>query len=96
MFDKEMDEKLNATPKKKQGFASLSPERRREIARKGGKSVPAEKRSFSQNAELASSAGAKGGKSVNPRKRSFSQDHALASRAGKAGGAMGKGRKRGE
>ena len=45
----------------KRGFASLSPERRVEIARKGGGSVPAEKRSFSQNRNLARTAGAKGG-----------------------------------
>lgn len=45
----------------KRGFASLSPERRTEIARKGGGSVPAEKRSFSQNRNLARTAGAKGG-----------------------------------
>ena len=45
----------------KRGFASLSPERRAEIARKGGGSVPAEKRSFSQNRTLARTAGAKGG-----------------------------------
>ena len=45
----------------KRGFASLSPERRVEIARSGGASVPAEKRSFAQNRQLARSAGAKGG-----------------------------------
>jgi len=43
------------------GFASMSQEKRREIASKGGKSVPAEKRSFAQNRELASQAGRKGG-----------------------------------
>jgi uncharacterized protein len=73
-------------PKSKRGFASMSPEKRREIARKGGKSVPNEKRSFSQSAELASNAGRKGGKAVNPENRSFSRDHTLASTAGKKGG----------
>jgi general stress protein YciG len=38
-------------------------ERQREIASKGGRSVPAEKRSFSQDRELASEAGRKGGQS---------------------------------
>ena len=38
-------------------------ERQREIASKGGRSVPAEKRSFSQDRELASTAGRKGGQS---------------------------------
>jgi general stress protein YciG len=45
----------------KRGFASMSVEKRREIASRGGKSVPAEKRSFSQNRNLASEAGRKGG-----------------------------------
>ncbi len=45
----------------KRGFASMSPERQREIASKGGKSVPSEKRSFSQNRDLASQAGKRGG-----------------------------------
>ncbi|ACA17161.1 MULTISPECIES: general stress protein [Methylobacterium] len=45
----------------KRGFASMDMERQREIASKGGRSVPAEKRSFSQDRELASSAGRKGG-----------------------------------
>lgn len=39
-------------------------ERQREIASKGGRSVPADKRSFSQDRELASSAGRKGGQST--------------------------------
>ncbi len=45
----------------KRGFASMSPEKQREIASKGGKSVPSDKRSFSQNRDLASQAGRKGG-----------------------------------
>lgn len=43
------------------GFASMDEARQREIASKGGRSVPAEKRSFSQDRELASEAGRKGG-----------------------------------
>lgn len=43
------------------GFASMDGNRQREIASKGGRSVPAEKRSFSQDRELASEAGRKGG-----------------------------------
>ena len=72
--------------KSKRGFASMDPEKQREIARKGGQSVPDEKRSFSQNPELAAKAGRKGGQSVDPRKRSFARDHALASEAGRRGG----------
>ena len=45
----------------KRGFASMDPERQREIARKGGASVPGEKRSFSQDRTLAAEAGRKGG-----------------------------------
>jgi general stress protein YciG len=39
----------------------MDPERQREIARKGGASVPGEKRSFSQDRSLAAQAGRKGG-----------------------------------
>jgi general stress protein YciG len=77
-------------PTGKRGFASMTPERRREIAAKGGKSVPPEKRAFSQNRELASKAGYKSGKAPRPAKRSFSLDPALASRAGKIGGKIGR------
>ena len=49
------------TTKKPRGFAAMSPERRAEIAAMGGRSIPAEKRSFSQNRELARTAGIKGG-----------------------------------
>jgi general stress protein YciG len=79
-MDREQPKKSN------RGFASMSPERQREIAAKGGKSVPAAKRSFSKNADLAAAAGRKGGKSVKPEDRSFSKNSALASEAGKKGG----------
>jgi general stress protein YciG len=46
---------------KPRGFSVMTPERRAEIARLGGSSVPAAKRSFSQNRALAKSAGRKGG-----------------------------------
>lgn len=48
-------------PKSNRGFASFSTERMREVAAMGGSSVPNEKRSFSQNRDLAKSAGSKGG-----------------------------------
>jgi general stress protein YciG len=50
------------------GFASMDPEKQREIARKGGRSVPNDKRSFSQNHKLASEAGRKGGHSSHGRR----------------------------
>ncbi len=46
----------------KQGFASMDAGKQREIASKGGSSVPAEKRPFARSAELAAAAGRKGGK----------------------------------
>jgi len=68
------------------GFAAMDDDKQREIARKGGESVPDDKRSFSQDRELASEAGRKGGESVPDDKRSFSQDRDLASEAGRKGG----------
>ncbi|MDB5417793.1 MAG: hypothetical protein JWP50_1212, partial [Phenylobacterium sp.] len=39
-------------PRARRGFAAMNPERRREIARKGGASVPGEKRSFAKDRDL--------------------------------------------
>ena len=71
-----MDKDDDTPPKRKstRGFASMDPEKQRAIARKGGESVPNDKRSFSQNPKLAAEAGRKGGQRVDPEKRSFSQD----------------------
>ena len=53
---------MAATPNRsRRGFASMSPEKRREVSSKGGKSVSSEKRTFSQDRQLASKAGRKGG-----------------------------------
>lgn len=48
-------------PKAKRGFASMSADRRREVSAKGGASVPAEKRAFSKDRDLAAAAGKTGG-----------------------------------
>ena len=48
-------------PRALRGFAAMDKARQREIARKGGAAVPDEKRSFSQDRDLAASAGRKGG-----------------------------------
>lgn len=72
--------------KKRRGFAAISPERQREIASKGGKSVAPEKRSYSQDRSLARSAGSSGGRSVPGESRSFSRNRSLASQAGRKGG----------
>ena len=53
------------------GFASMDPERQRELARKGGESVPSEKRSFSQDRSLAAEAGRKGGEAARGRPRTI-------------------------
>lgn len=50
--------------KRRRGFAAMDPERRREIASKGGSSVPNEKRSFAKDRGLAASAGRKGGEAA--------------------------------
>ena len=50
-------------PPAPRGFAAMSAERRREIARMGGASVPSEKRSFARDRNLATQAGRKGGES---------------------------------
>lgn len=70
----------------KQGFASMDPEKQRNIASKGGQSVPAAKRSFAQDPGLAAEAGRKGGQSVQAESRSFSRNRELAAQAGRKGG----------
>lgn len=76
------------------GFASMTAERRREIAAMGGRSVPKYKRTFRKNRALAKSAGRKGGTNVPAQKRAFSCDHALARRAGCSGGKKSPAKKR--
>ena len=46
----------------RRGFASMTPERRKEIASMGGKAVSADKRAFSQSRDLARAAGRLGGR----------------------------------
>jgi general stress protein YciG len=70
----------------KRGFAAMDENQRREIARRGGKSVAPEHRSFSKDPKFASQAGRKGGQSVPPAERSFSKNRELAREAGKKGG----------
>lgn len=70
----------------KRGFASMTPEKRREIAKMGGRAVRPENRSFAKDKSLAASAGALGGRGVKPEDRSFSRNHELARAAGSKGG----------
>ena len=67
----------------KRGFASMSEEKQREIARKGGASVPSHARSFSRNHELAVEAGRKGGRESGG---NFRNDPKRAAEAGRKGG----------
>ena len=64
----------DAPKKKPQGFASLSPERRKEVAASGGAAVPSHKRSFAQSPSLAASAGAKGGAISKRRPKTIAQE----------------------
>jgi general stress protein YciG len=68
--------------KRKRGFALMSPDKLKEIAKKGGKSVPPEKRTFSQDPEHAAKCGQKGGKGGSPAKRTFAISPDIASKAG--------------
>jgi uncharacterized protein len=82
----------------KRGFASMDEDKQREMASKGGQSVPDEKRSFSQDPELAAEAGRKGGESRSGSQQSqggsrggqqsgnFANDCEKASEAGRKGG----------
>lgn len=72
--------------KRGRGFASMDPERQREIARMGGRAVPSEQRSFSRNKDLAREAGRRGGQATPAAKRTFSYDSHHAAEAGRKGG----------
>ncbi len=57
------------------GFAAMDPEKQREIARMGGKSVAPELRAFARNHDLAHSAGRKGGQVSGARARARRLQH---------------------
>jgi uncharacterized protein len=85
------------------GFASMDPATQREIASKGGRSVPPEERSFSKDRALAAEAGRKGGEASHGGRRNRQnaasqggQDHSangVRSAEGGAGGSSDSGRK---
>jgi general stress protein YciG len=72
------------------GFAAMTPERRREVAAKGGRAVNPENRTFFTDRKLASEAGAKGGQNLPDEKRSFKKWPLLAAEAGRKGGKVKK------
>lgn len=47
--------------KRRRGFAAMDDSKQRDLAAKGGRSVPREKRSFARDHGLAAEAGRKGG-----------------------------------
>lgn len=82
-----MAQKSQGTGTSNRGFASMDAAKQREIASKGGQSVPAAKRSFSQDRRLAAEAGRKGGQSSHGGGRSKQMPNApdqLATSAGAA------------
>jgi general stress protein YciG len=80
------EERMSQHGTSHRGFASMDASKQRAIASKGGQSVPPEKRSFSQDPQLAAQAGRKGGENVPSHERSFSRNRALAAEAGRKGG----------
>ena len=78
-----MAQKSQGTGTSNRGFASMDAAKQREIASKGGQSVPAAKRSFSQDRRLAAEAGRKGGQSSHGggRKQAPEADQAASSQA---------------
>jgi general stress protein YciG len=67
------------------GFASMDPALQRQIASKGGRSVPPEERSFSKDRSLAAQAGRKGGEASHGGRRQTAAQGAMPAAA--AGGA---------
>ncbi len=63
-----MSEQVTQPTKQRRGFACMDADRRREIARKGVASVPADKRSFTRDRDLAANAGRKGGQAYRASK----------------------------
>jgi general stress protein YciG len=66
MANTDTNEKTSGT--RSRGFASMDPEKQRDIASKGGQSVPSSERSFSKDPALAAEAGRKGGQSTGGNK----------------------------
>ena len=81
-----MTDEMIEKPKALRGFALMTPERLREIAQRGGLSVPPEKRTYSVNRDKASEAGRKGGNNVPAERRAFATNRELAVEAGRKGG----------
>lgn len=81
--EQKVSEMAQEDKRSKRGFASMDEEKQREIARKGGASVPSHERSFSRNHDLAVAAGRKGGHESGG---NFRNDPKRAAEAGRKGG----------
>lgn len=81
--EQKVSEMAQEDKRSKRGFASMDEEKQREIARKGGASVPSHERSFSRNHDLAVAAGRKGGHESGG---NFKNDPKRAAEAGRKGG----------
>jgi general stress protein YciG len=83
------DSKSGVSGTSNRGFASMDPALQREIASKGGRSVPPEERSFSKDRALAAEAGRKGGEASHGGRRNAGQPGSqpgASSSGGKSGG----------
>jgi general stress protein YciG len=83
------DSKSGSSGTSNRGFASMDPALQREIASKGGRSVPPEERSFSKDRALAAEAGRKGGEASHGGRRNTAQQggqQGAGSSGGKGGG----------
>jgi general stress protein YciG len=79
------DEPTLPKPKSRRGFAAMDPAKREAIARKGGKAVPAGKRAFAMDRNLAAAAGRAGGSQARIAKRRAGRTAARANDAGPDG-----------
>lgn len=78
-LEEDMTDEVGVKPKSlRRGFAGMDPDRRRELARKGGRACPNEKRPFAADHDLAVAAAQKGGASRPADQRAFARDHELA------------------
>jgi general stress protein YciG len=86
------DNKTGSSGTSNRGFASMDPAMQREIASKGGRSVPPEERSFSKDRALAAEAGRKGGEaSHGGRRAAGTQQGGQQSGTGNSAGSSGGG-----
>ncbi len=82
---------MAGTGKSNRGFASMDREKQRQIASKGGQSVPPEERSFSKDPALAASAGRKGGQASHGVRAQGSMNSGGASSGGQSASSGGHG-----